>query len=141
MRTGILAAIARNFVAITASEIGDGSHDALLPQNAIRKARDVRHMDSSADGGSTLAGGPERRRHEFASGRKDQGSIKRLRRQLVRVASPDGAKLAREALPRSVARPGEGIVCPSSVTRNLDRDMSGSPKSVEAETRRLARKS
>jgi hypothetical protein len=86
--------------AVVSRQIRDRQDLSLLPQQTVRKARNVAHMDTGADNATTFA---HRRGHPRADQRIDDRTIEFLGRHLVGSTGPTCAELAGEALPRVVA--------------------------------------
>src|ERR1035437_6214816 len=97
------------------------------------KARNVGHVNRAADHASALALRFQRRRHQRAHRRENDGGIERLRRRLFRAARPHRAERAREVLRRRVALAREGEHAPALPDRDLRQDMGGGAEAVEAE--------
>ncbi len=123
----------QEFMRVGAGEIRHRHHMPLLPQQRIRKARNVRHVDAAADHAPALAHRFERRRHQRADRCEDDGGVERFRRHLVRAAGPHGAERAREVLRRAVALAREGEHAPPLPDRDLRQDMGSGAKAVKAE--------
>ena len=70
----------KKFLAVLAGEVRDRADGPLLPEPRGRKARNVAHMNSGADHGSSLVDGSERERHEVADGREDDRGVQWLGR-------------------------------------------------------------
>ena len=90
-------------------------------------------MDAAAHDHAAFAHGSERRRHERADRREDDGGIERLGRHLVRAAGPHRAELARELLRLGVAGSREGVDLASLMARDLRHDMGRRAEAVDAE--------
>src|SRR5262245_17786890 len=77
---------------VLAGEVGDGNELPLLPQDSVREAWNVAHVDAAADDPSTFPHGAQRRRHEVADWRENDGAVERHWRALVRAAGPRGSE-------------------------------------------------
>src|SRR4029078_7288573 len=67
---------------VAARQVRDRADDALLPQELVREARDVAHVDPRADDDPAAGEGTERRRYELACGREDDRCVELLGRGL-----------------------------------------------------------
>ncbi len=111
----------------------------LLPQQPIRVAGEVAHLEGVADHAPALAHGAQRRRHVLADGREQDRGVEALGRRLVRAARPHRAETARERLAREVPRAREREYRPPLPARHLQRDVARGVDAIDAEAPRLAR--
>src|SRR5262249_49452602 len=106
---------------------------------AVRKARDVAHMDAGADHAAALARCRECGRYERADRREQDRRVELLGRRALRVAGPGGAELERETLRGLVAAAREREQLAASSARELREQMRRCAEPVEAEVAAVAR--
>ena len=90
-------------------------------------------MDAAAHHDAAFADGPERRRHQRADRREDDGRVERLGRRLVGAAGPRRAQARARSPAPCVARPGEGEDLAALMPRHLRHDMRRRAEAVNAE--------
>src|ERR1019366_6993650 len=89
--------------------------------------------DAAADHASALAHRFQRRRHQRAHRRENNGGIEPFRRRLFRAARPYRAERARGGLGGGVALAREAKYAPALPDRDRRQDMGGGAEAVEAE--------
>lgn len=80
-------------------EIGDRDDPAFLPKQAVRKGRNVAHVNPGANDNAAFAHGRECGRHQLSNRRIDDRGIERFRRLFVRLP-PRRRRDARQKLAR-----------------------------------------
>src|ERR1700683_63092 len=93
---------AQKIKAVLAGEIGDGQELALLPQEAVGKARDITHVDTCTDNAAALAYCLQGLRHEIAHCREDDRGIEQRRWHRVGITCPGDTQAAGKRLSRQV---------------------------------------
>jgi hypothetical protein len=119
-------------------QVRDGSDHALLPQVAVREARDVRHVDARADDRPALSDRAQRPGHERTVGREEDRALERDGRRIERAPGPDAAEGAREGLGLDVARTGEREDLAALEEGDLGDQMGRGAEPVEPDPRRGA---
>src|SRR5229473_5262328 len=120
-----LAGDEEELLSVPPGEVRDGAQGALAPEQLVREAGDVAHVDASGDDRSAFGGCSQRRRDERADWREDERGVQLLGRLLVRAARPDRAELAREALAFRVAGAREGEDAAALVHGDLGDQVGG----------------
>src|SRR6185312_3896415 len=109
-----------------------------FPEDGIREARDIRHVNAAADNAPAFADRLQRRGHQRPDRRKDDGGVEWLRRVVIGVAGPVDAERAGEVLRACIARAREGHDAPSLPPQHLRQDVRGGAEAVEADCLALA---
>ena len=126
--------MSKNSSASLPRQVGDRHDLPLFPEQPVRKARDVAHVDAGADHAAALAHRLQRRRHQRADRRKDDGGVERLRRRFVGAAGPVAHRgcRAKAGRRRRRARTKADTSRPCQ-RRHLGDDVGGGAEAVEAE--------
>ena len=90
-------------------------------------------MNSGADHAPTLAHRAQRRRHQRADRRIDDGAVQLLGRSVVGAAGPARAEFLRKRLCGGIAGAGEGIDVAALPARHLGNDVRGRAEAVKAD--------
>ena len=102
---------------ILPGQVCNRPHDALSPQQPVRKRRYITHVDAGADHATASFHAGQRFRNEPSDRREEDRSIERLRRRIGRSPCPYAAQPSREELRRFVARGSEGVDLASFMNR------------------------
>ena len=108
------------FDSVGASQVGDRAQDPLAPEDRVRKARDVAHVDSGADHGAAFADRLEHARNQIPDGCEDHGGVELDGRQRLRGPGPDCPQSASELLADMVCGTRECIDAASLMARDLN---------------------
>src|SRR6516225_2246561 len=125
--------------AVGAGEIGDGSHRALAPEQAVREGGDLAHVNPGAHHAATGPHRAERGGDERTHWCEQNRRIEFLRGAFAGSASPHGAELTCEGLALVVAVAGEREYAPTLMPRDLRQEVCGGSKAVEAQIVRFPR--
>ena len=125
-------------LAIRACQVRDRDDLPFFPEQAVRKGRNIRHVNSGADHASTFSHGAQRGRNQRADGRVENGRIERHRRRIVRGASPGGAERKGKLLRGAIASARERVDGTSLPICDLCNDMRGGAEPVQPEMFRIS---
>src|SRR4029434_6239916 len=98
---------AEKLFAIAPGEIRDGTDRSLMPQLAVRKRRNVAHVNSAADDNAAAIENAKRGRHKRTDWRKNNRRLQSFRWRFIRSSGPFRAELPCEFLRGGVARGGK----------------------------------
>src|SRR4029077_18270631 len=125
--------------AVGAGEIGDGSHRALAPQQTVREAGNIAHVDAGADHAAARPHRGERGGNEPTDRGEQDRRIELLRRTLGGGTRPHRAELRREGWPLGLALSSEANPLPALVPRDLRQKVRRGSEAVQAEVHGLSR--
>src|SRR5215212_2533952 len=125
---------------VLAREVRDRYDLPFLPEIPVREARDVAHVDPSADHPPALANVAERDRDQRSDRRKQDRGIERHRRALVGAAGPDGAELRRKGLRLAIARARKGVDLAALPATHLRDDVRRGAETVDSDPFPVARR-
>src|SRR5438128_4925452 len=125
----------QKLVPVGPREVGHRSQHSLTPENRVREAWDVGHVDPAADDGPALCHRAQGGRHKLAGRREDDGRVEWVGWRRVRVAGPVRTEVEGKLLAGFVARTRERIGALAPVPRHLDDDRRRRSETVNAKSR------
>jgi len=128
----------KEFLAVQAGEVGDGTDATLLPQDFIRKRGNIAHVDPAADHNAAEVERAQGLGNEFAGGRENDGGIERVGRKGIGIARPKCADFFGEFLSPHITTAGEGVNFSPLEFCHLGDDVTGRAKAVDAQARAVA---
>lgn len=121
-------------LAISSRQVRDRTNGALLPEQPIRKRRNVRHVNPAAHHHAAGRDRGKRDRDQLTGGREDDCRVELHGWPLVGITSPYRSDLAGERLATPISGARERIHVATEVARDLRDQVTGGAEPVDPET-------